>query len=99
MHSNSGKENESEDENQQQKKQVGRAKIMANSANQRAKTKTAGRAKQDGKTVFCKSRNALPTTKDTGLSEHVIRDANKGNAQKEQQVSEAPPVKKKRNIL
>ena len=48
--------------------------------------------------VFFKSTNALPTAKDTGLSEHVIRDANKAveNAQKEQQVSEAPPVKKKR---
>lgn len=34
--------------------------------------------------------------KDTGLSEHVIQEANKAaeNAQKGQEVSEAPPVKK-----
>lgn len=36
---------------------------------------------------FFKPTNTLPTAKDTGLSEHVIREAN-------QAVSEAPPVKK-----
>ena len=40
----------------------------------------------------------LPTAEDTGLSEHVIREANKAveSAQKEQEVSEVSPVKKRR---
>ena len=49
---------------------------------------------------FFKPTNALPTAKDTGLSEHVhcvhvIREANKAveNVQKGQQVSEDPSVK------
>ena len=47
---------------------------------------------------FFNPTNALPTAKDTGLSEHVIREANKAleNSQKGQQVSEDPPVKKTR---
>ena len=47
---------------------------------------------------FFKPTNVLLTAKDTGLSEHVVQEANKAveNAQKEQEVSEAPPVKKRR---
>ena len=47
---------------------------------------------------FFKATNALPTAKDTGLLEHVIRVANKAveSAQKEQQPNEAPPAKKKK---
>ena len=47
---------------------------------------------------FFKPTNALPTAKDTGLSEHVIREANRAvkSVQKEQQPNEDPPANLKK---
>ena len=44
------------------------------------------------------ARKHASNSRDTGLSEHVIQEANKAaeSVQKEQQVSEGPPVKKKK---
>ena len=47
---------------------------------------------------FFKPTYALPTAKGTRLSDHVSQEANKAveSVLKEQQVSEAPPVKKRK---
>ena len=46
--------------------------------------------------TFFKPKRMLPTAENTGLSEHVIREANKAVESALQEESEAPPERKKR---